>query len=140
MTTSTAPVSLEQLGLAVKQAQWRHHRAMDRRLTELGTTLTQWDALRAISRRPGASAHELATATFQSDQAFGTLANRLAAQELIERAPGVGRRVEHRLTPAGDELLAAGTRVADEFLAESFAPLSEPERAVLFELLERVGR
>jgi DNA-binding MarR family transcriptional regulator len=132
-------IDLQELGLAVKQAQWRHHRAMDRRLAAIGTTLVQWDSLRAIARRPGASAHDLAQATFQSDQAFGTLANRLAAQGLIERSPGEGRRIRHHLTPAGSEMLAVGTDVAESFLAESFAPLDDAEREVLLDLLNRLG-
>ncbi|MBI0383988.1 MarR family transcriptional regulator, partial [Streptomyces albiflaviniger] len=36
------------LGRAVKQAQYRQHRALDSALGEVGTTLAQWDALRAI--------------------------------------------------------------------------------------------
>ncbi|BDZ48951.1 MarR family transcriptional regulator [Frondihabitans sucicola] len=126
------------LGRAVKQVQWRHHRGLDRRLADLGTTITQWDALRAISELPGASAHELALRTFQSDQAFGTLANRLAAQQLIARAPGAGRRIEHRLTPAGESLLAEASLVAHEFVTGSFADLTEPERAILLSLLTRL--
>ncbi len=132
-------VELQVLGRAIKVAQYWHHRAMDTRLAEIGTTLVQWDALRAIGRMPGASAHDLAQATFQSDQAFGTLGNRLLAQELIERRPGHGRRIEHHLTPAGERMLAAGHPIADELLASSFARLNESERATLLELLQRVG-
>ena len=69
--------SLEALGRAVKQAQYRQHRALEAALAPLDTTVVQWDAMRAMARLPGASAHDLAIATFQSDQAFGTLANRL---------------------------------------------------------------
>ncbi|MEV6793032.1 MarR family transcriptional regulator [Streptomyces sp. NPDC051320] len=130
---------LQTLGRAVKQAQYRHHRALDIRLSAVGTTLAQWDALRAIDRSPGASAHALALATFQSDQAFGTLANRLFAQGLVERRPGRGRRIEHYLTERGAELLAAGHAVADEVLAASFASLSDAERTVLLGLLLRIG-
>ncbi|MCX4915917.1 MarR family winged helix-turn-helix transcriptional regulator [Streptomyces sp. NBC_00687] len=133
------PVDLEELGRAVKEAQYRHHRALDTRLAGVGTTLAQWDALRAIARTPGASAHELAVATFQGDQAFGTLASRLAAQQLVERRPGRGRRIEHRLTEAGERVLAAGRTVARDILATSFGPLTEPERATLLALLRRVG-
>lgn len=92
------PNELQLLGRAVKQAQYRQHRALDSRLAAVGTTLAQWDALRAISRAPGAAARTLAPATFQSEQAFGTLAGRLAALGLIERRPGTGRRIEHYLT------------------------------------------
>ncbi|MCX4576368.1 MarR family winged helix-turn-helix transcriptional regulator [Streptomyces sp. NBC_01571] len=132
-------VDLETLGRAVKEAQYRHHRALDTRLAAVGTTLAQWDALRAIGRSPGASAHELAAATFQGDQSFGTLAGRLAAQHLVERRPGRGRRIEHHLTEAGERTLEAGRAVALEVLAASFAPLDEDERITLLGLLGRLG-
>jgi DNA-binding MarR family transcriptional regulator len=132
-------VSVEILGRAIKQAQYRHQRALDSRLREAGTTLAQWDAVRAIDRNPGASAHDLASETFQGDQSFGTLANRLEAQGLIRRTPGRGRRIAHRLTPAGELTLAAGRVAVVEVLDESFVALSEDERSLLFELLARVG-
>ncbi|GAA2501760.1 MarR family winged helix-turn-helix transcriptional regulator [Streptomyces longisporus] len=130
---------LQLLGRAVKQAQYRQHRALDSALATVGSTLAQWDALRAIARTPGASARELAAATFQTEQAFGTLVGRLTAQDLVERRPGHGRRIEHHLTPAGERLLKAGHKVADEVLAETFAPLPEPDRATLLDLLQRLN-
>ena len=130
---------LQLLGRAVKQAQYRQHRALDGALATVGSTLAQWDALRAISRTPGASARELAAATFQTEQAFGTLVGRLTAQDLVERRPGHGRRIEHHLTPAGERILKAGHKVADEVLAEAFAPLPEPDRATLLQLLQRLN-
>jgi DNA-binding MarR family transcriptional regulator len=130
---------VQALGRRIKQVQYRHHRALDARLAGVGTTLAQWDALRAIGRLPGASAHTLAIETFQSDQAFGTLANRVVAQGLIERRPGRGRRIEHRLTPAGEVILAAGLPVASAVLGASFAGLSEEERSILLDLLLRIA-
>ncbi|WP_214317780.1 MarR family winged helix-turn-helix transcriptional regulator [Nonomuraea sediminis] len=132
------PDELQVLGRAVKQVQYRQHRALDSRLAAVGTTLAQWDALRAISRSPGASARALAEATFQSEQAFGTLAGRLTALGLIERRPGNGRRIEHYLTPSGEQILVAGHRVADEVLTDCYAPLSAADRAALLGLLRRV--
>ncbi|KUO08982.1 MarR family winged helix-turn-helix transcriptional regulator [Streptomyces sp. DSM 15324] len=131
-------VELQILGRAVKAAQYRQHRALDTRLASVGSTLAQWDALRAIGRVPGASARELAAATFQSEQAFGTLAGRLAAQGLVDRRPGHGRRIEHHLTPEGSRMLKAGHAVADEVLAECFEGLTEPEREALLGLLRKV--
>ena len=130
---------LQVLGRAVKQAQYRQHRAMDSALAAVGTTLAQWDALRAIDRSPGASARELAAATFQSEQAFGTLVGRLAAQGLVERRPGHGRRIQHHLTPDGERMLAAGHGVAGEVLAGCFAGLTAAERTTLLELLRRLN-
>lgn len=129
----------EALGRAVKAAQWRHHRGLDSRLREIGSTIVQWDALRAIDANPGASAHELAQLTFQSDQSFGTLAGRLIKLGLVERSPGHGRRIVHTLTPAGEQLLADGRRIARAFFADSFAGLSDRERAQLLGLLDRLG-
>ncbi|MFJ1757889.1 MarR family winged helix-turn-helix transcriptional regulator [Kitasatospora sp. NPDC088134] len=126
---------LQVLGQAVKQVQYRQHRALDTALAAVGTTLAQWDALRAIGREPGASARELAAVTFQTEQSFGTLAGRLAAQGLIDRSPGRGRRIEHRLTPAGEQVLAAGEQVAEEVLIAHFAPLPAEDRATLLRLL-----
>jgi len=132
------PADLETLGRAVKQVQYRHHRALDARLGAVGTTLAQWDALRAIGRTPGASAHTLAVETFQSDQAFGTLVNRLATQDLITRRSGRGRRIEHHLTPAGKKVLRAGHPIANDVFAASFAQLTEKERSTLLDLLHRI--
>jgi DNA-binding MarR family transcriptional regulator len=126
-------------GRLLKRAQYRNHRAMERALATVGTTLAQWDALRAISEAPSSPAHALAVATFQSDQSFGTLGTRLEAQGLIERTPGKGRVVEHRLTAAGKKMLAAGHAVALGVATRAFAQLSRAEIAKLHELLLRVG-
>jgi DNA-binding MarR family transcriptional regulator len=130
---------LEQLGRAIKVAQARHHRALDTGLRSIGSTLAQWDALRAVANLPCASAHDLALATFQSDQSFGTLASRLEGHGLIERRPGRGRRIEHHLTAPGKAIVRAGQQIATELLAESFAGLSGPERTQLLRLLAKVG-
>src|SRR3954454_13302612 len=118
---------LTQIGLAVKRLQHRHHRAGDAALGALGLTLVQWDALRHIAENPGASLHDLAQLTFQSDQAFGTLANRMISRGLIERVPGPGRAVRHRLTERGQELRRAGDEIVEGVIARSFAPLT-PEQ------------
>jgi DNA-binding MarR family transcriptional regulator len=134
----SVPVDPESLGRTVKQVQYRNHRALETALARVGTTLVQWDALRAIARVPGSSGRELAAETFQGEQSFGALAGRLEAQKLIERRPGRGRRVEHFITEAGQRVLAAGRPVASGALAESFAPLDEQERTTLLALLQRV--
>jgi DNA-binding MarR family transcriptional regulator len=139
MTTTAGLNPLQELGRAVKVAQYRHHRWADRELGKIGTTLPQWDALRAIVRHPGSSAHWLAGETFMSDQAFGALASRLVDQGLVVRTPGHGRRVEHHLTEAGQAMYEAGGRVVDAVLTQSFGGLTHVERATLLELLSRVG-
>ncbi|GER91076.1 MarR family transcriptional regulator [Dictyobacter vulcani] len=131
-------VALENLGQAVKRLQYRHHRALDTKLLQLGITLVQWDALRAIGQHPDASSHRLAQLTFQTDQSFGALAGRLVAHGLINRVSGPGRALRHRLTPAGEEFLSKGHVVVNEVLAQSFAPLSPTEKDTLYDLLTRL--
>lgn len=129
---------LEQLGQAIKRAQYRNHRAMDSALQDAGVSLVQWDALRAIERMPGASGHDLAVATFQSDQAFGTLAARLVERGMITRSAGRGRRIEHTLTDAGRAALADGHAIAGPVLADLFRPLGDDDRAALSRILSRL--
>jgi DNA-binding MarR family transcriptional regulator len=133
------PIDIERLGRAVKVAQSRNHRAADTRLRALGITLVQWDALRAIENLAGASGHDLAVATFQTDQSFGTLAGRLEAQGLIVRRPGRGRRIEHHLTAEGQRLLAEGREAVHVVLGELFGRLTEADRAHLLDLLGKIG-
>ena len=131
-------VTPEALALAVKRLQYRHHRTLDTKLMTLGISLTQWDALRAISHNPNVSAHRLAQLTFQTDQSFGNLANRLEAHGWIERVNGPGRAIRHHLTPSGEELLHKGYSVYTEIISQSFSPLSPTERETLYSLLTRL--
>ena len=132
------PSDLQPLGLAIKRVQHRHHRTLDAALIEIGTTLAQWDALRAIARHPESSSHKLAGLTFQTDQSFGALANRMVDRGLIRRVAGGGRAILHHLTAEGEAMLAAGHAVADRMLAASFAPLDKSERKQLQALLAKL--
>ena len=129
------PTDLQPLGRAVKRLQHKHHRALDSRLAAIGTTLAQWDALRAIDQHPESSSHKLAGLTFQTDQSFGALANRMVDRGLIERVAGGGRVLLHRLTAEGRTVLAQGHEIANDMLAQSFAPLTAAQRKQLQGLL-----
>ncbi|WP_042377346.1 MarR family winged helix-turn-helix transcriptional regulator [Streptacidiphilus melanogenes] len=125
------------VGLAVKRLQHRHHRALNRALAPLGLSLVQWDTLRHLHRNSDASLHDLAVLTFQTDQSFGSLATRMADRGLIERIPGPGRAVRHRLTEEGARLRAEGQAIADEVLESSFHHLSAAELDRLGDLLTK---
>ena len=129
---------LQPLALAVKRVQYKHHRTLDAKLIEIGTTLAQWDALRAIDRNPDSSSHKLAGITFQTDQSFGALANRMVDRGLIRRVAGEGRAILHHLTPVGEAMLRDGFVVVNKVIAASFKPLSVDERAQLLGLLSRL--
>jgi DNA-binding MarR family transcriptional regulator len=107
----------------------RHHRALNASLAPLGLTIVQWDALRHIDENPRASLHRLAELTFQSDQAFGTLAGRMIERNLIERVSGPGRAVHHRLTEEGLTQRQLGHEIVQNTLRESFAALTPDQLA-----------
>lgn len=134
------PIAHGELGRAVKQLQYRHQREIDARLREGGSSLAQWDALRAISKKPGSSAHALAEATFQTDQSFGALAGRMEQRGLIQRVAGPGRAIRHRLMPAGEAALRSGQEVVTQVLRASFAPLNARQRDQLYELVAKALR
>jgi DNA-binding MarR family transcriptional regulator len=136
MARSVEDVSLQDVGLAVKRLQWRHHREANARLlAEVGLSLPQWDVLRHLHERPGASLHDLAQLTFQTDQSMGTLAGRMIGRGLLERVTGPGRAVRHAITPAGERARRAGSDIMDGVLGESLGSLSPGERATLYRLL-----
>jgi DNA-binding MarR family transcriptional regulator len=127
--------SPQDIAWAIKRLQARHQRLLGAALAPLGVTLVQWDALRHMHWHPNASLHDLAQLTYQSDQAFGTLATRMIARGLIERITTPGRAVKHRVTAEGAELRARGAAVVDATLAESFNSLPEQDRTTLHRLL-----
>ncbi|WP_258950128.1 MarR family winged helix-turn-helix transcriptional regulator [Lentzea californiensis] len=124
------------VALAVKRLQHRHHRSLTQALAPLGLSLAQWDTLRHLHRRPDASLHDLAVLTFQTDQSFGSLAVRMAERGLIERVPGPGRAVRHRLTEEGARLRAEGQALADGVVESSFSALSPAQLDQLGDLLQ----
>ena len=128
-------VSLQEVGLAVKRLQWRHHRAANARLADLGLSLVQWDVLRHLAARPEASLHDLATLTFQTDQSMGALAARMVGRGLLVRVEGPGRAVRHELTDRGDAARRAGSDLMDAVLQESFGALEPDQLDQLHELL-----
>src|SRR3569833_240101 len=133
MTRTTQDVAL-----LVKRLQHRHHRALSAALAPLGVSLVQWDTLRHLARHPDASLHDLAQLTFQTDQSFGSLAARMAERGLIERVPGPGRAVRHRLTERGEAIRAEGEKRVAAVAERSFAGLTAHQVDQLGELLELV--
>ncbi len=131
-------MTIQQLGQAVKRLQVKHHREGNEALRPLGISIVQWDALRHLQAHPGASLHDLAVLTFQTDQAFGTLAARMEARGLIRRVSGRGRAIRPELTPEGARVSAEGTEAIERVLRGTFDRLSGEERAAFGEMLERL--
>ncbi len=130
--------ALREIGASVKRLQVRHYRAMNAALAGLDISPVQWDALRHLDEHPDASLHDLARLTFQTDQSFGALAGRMVERGLIERVPGPGRAVHHRITQEGHELRVAADEVVDGVLGVAFGALTAPELAQFDALLTRL--
>ena len=128
---------LQDVGLAVKRLQHRHHSTANKRLAASGLSLPQWDVLRQLADHPDASLHDLAVLTFQTDQSMGTLAGRMVDRGLLERVEGPGRAVRHRLTADGERVRAEGADILDGVLHETLGSLSQRDLAALHRLLGR---
>jgi DNA-binding MarR family transcriptional regulator len=138
-----ADIDRGELSLLTRQVQHRRGVRINARLEPLGATLSQWLLLRRIAHNPGASTHQLAELTFQTDQACGNLVAKLAARGLVARRSAGGRAIRHELTAAGTALLTecdAIVRVLDE---QEYAGLGEEElrafKGVLQRLLAAIG-
>ena len=131
---------MQDVGVAVKQLEWLHHRAADRRLRAgTGLSLTQWDVLGYLDREPDASLHDLAVRAFQADQSMGELARRMVDRGLLIRMEGPGRAVRHRLTDEGRAAYQAGAGASDSVLAESVGTLTGDERTALLGMLTKAA-
>jgi DNA-binding MarR family transcriptional regulator len=131
---------MQDVGLAVKQLQWKHHREANRRLREqAGLSLIQWDVLRDLHREPESSLHDLAVQTFQTDQSMGELAKRMVTRGLLTRIDGPGRAVRHRLSSEGEAAYEAGAGIVDDVLAESIGTLTADEQAALHAMLTKAA-
>lgn len=133
-------MDIRETSLRLKRVQHAKQVAVDAALAGLGSSLAQWVVLRRIRTLPGASAHELAQAAFQTDQSFGVLARRLIERGLVERKPGRGRATMHTLTAEGEALLDRCEPVVIATLQQHFSALSEAELAQLDSLLEKTLR
>ena len=136
--TSVSPCpSAQELGRTVKRLQNRNHRRLDSRLIEVGTTLAQWGALRAIHEHPGASAHEIAEQTFRQTRRSGRWRPVCSKRGSSIGGPGKGRAVVHCLTDEGRLMVERGSAIAPEAGAAAFAALSEVERRGQWGLLQK---
>ncbi|WP_297614982.1 MarR family winged helix-turn-helix transcriptional regulator [Nocardia sp.] len=133
--------SLQEIGLAVKRLQWRHHREANRRLSvHGGLSLVQWDVLRHLHDRPDATLHTLAVLIFQTDQSLGTLVKRMIDRGLLKRADSPGRATRHELTDEGKRAYEAGSQIVEAVLADSVCTLTDAERVILHKLLIKAAQ
>jgi DNA-binding MarR family transcriptional regulator len=125
-------------GALLRPVHQRMHRTIDLALAPLGTSMSQYVVLLAVEEVKGASAHELAVRTYQTDQSIGALLRRLVESGLVERDAGPGRIHRHRLSEAGRRLVERCEEPVRTALESEFAALEAAEVRQLRALLEKL--
>lgn len=116
LSPGPAVLSPVDFGLGLKRVQHLLALRIDEVLLPLNLNLGLWAVLREVGRAPGASASELARASFCTPQTLGGLLQRLQARGLVERSTGRGRIVENHLTPRGASMLRQATAAVEEMI------------------------
>ena len=129
----------EQIGFILRQV-WQRHSAIFAR--DIGTNLTptQWAALSKLAETGPCSQNQLGRLTAMDVATIKGVIDRLTARGLTETSPDLedGRRLQVRLTRAGQQL---ADKVAPNALAitrETLAPLDAREREMLMALLGKL--
>lgn len=120
--------SLVEFGLALRRAQHLFALRADEALRPIDLNLGLWAVLREAARMPGASASELARASFHTPQTLGGLLQRLESRGLVVRSTGRGRIVENHLTETGQVVLRQATERVESIIAAALDGFSEDDR------------
>lgn len=138
MFAYTAKVSADQdvpsgvdVAMMLRRAQLRKQTACEVALARVGLTLPQWGMLYAVATAPDSSTHALAQFIGQSDQSAGAVVARLEQRGLLERRPGVGKAILHRLTPEGEQLVRRCNTLVEDVMTPLLAGLSGPSLRAL---------
>ena len=81
----------------------------------------------AVRRRdePDSSTHALALFIGQSDQSAGAVVARLEQRGLLERRPGAGKAILHKITPDGAELVRRCNAIVEDVMAGLLTGLTD---------------
>lgn len=123
---------------ALRRAMQEHGARWQAKLP--GLTKPQYAVLVAISETPGLDQGAAGQRAATDKATLANLLLRLEERGLITRTVGTDRRRrELRLTPAGEELLAAAMPVVDRVNESMLAPLDDDERRQLVALLTKLA-
>jgi DNA-binding MarR family transcriptional regulator len=127
------------IAMLLRRAQLRKQLACEAALTQVGLTLPQWGMLYAIAAEPDSSTHALARFIGQSDQSAGAVVARLEQRGLLERRPGVGKAILHRITPDGDELVRRCNAIVEDVMTSLLASLTGQDLLALQASLQSIA-
>jgi DNA-binding MarR family transcriptional regulator len=100
---------------------------------DFGVTAAQLFVLRRIAADPGLSLAELARQTLTRESSVSEVVARLVAGGFVERRHAVDdrRRLELRLAPAGERIVAVAPETVQERLVDAFRALPDDARRAL---------
>jgi DNA-binding MarR family transcriptional regulator len=125
--------------MLLRRAQLRKQLACEAALAQVGLTLPQWGMLYAVATRPDSSTHALALFIGQSDQSAGAVVARLEQRGLLERRPGAGKAILHRITPDGDELVRRCNAIVEDVMTSLLASLTDQALLALQASLQSIA-
>lgn len=126
-----------QLGYELRLAEQAWRRNLEAPMRDLGVTVPQYSALRALERAPGASSAELARSAFVTPQTMNAMVLQLEQAGLIQRTVSTTnlRVLNATLTPTGKALMGRARRLVRRLEATAVADLSELQHRQLLDLL-----
>jgi DNA-binding MarR family transcriptional regulator len=131
------------LGYGLAQASIPVRQVFVRHVGEpMGLRPVEFTILVLLAANPGATARQLAQALSLAAPNITILLDRLAERGFLERVRSeADRRAQHiHLTPAGADLARRAHAVSKTMEHEVLRDLTEAERAMLLELLQKVAR
>jgi DNA-binding MarR family transcriptional regulator len=127
------------VAMLLRRAQLRKQMACEAALARVGMTLPQWGMLYTVATEPDSSTHALALCTGQSDQAAGAVVARLEQRGLLERRPGFGKAILHRLTPAGGELARRCEAIVEDVMTRLLSGVDDHALRTLLTSLQSIA-
>lgn len=130
----------QQVGFLLRKANQRHTAIFANRITDDLTT-TQWAALAKIHEIGSCSQNQLGREIAMDAATIKGVVDRLARRHLVvsESDPEDARRRIISLTDAGRDIVERATPLAIEITSETLDSLSEGERLLLVELLQKIA-
>ncbi len=141
VTRANGYVLEEQIGHLLRRAHQRATSIFVGNFAVHQLTPTQFATLAKIADEGEISQNRLGRLTAMDPATMKGVIGRLQNRGLIQRShdPEDRRRTLWRLTPEGETLLAASIGEGKRTTAETLAPLTDRERAVLLDLLRKLG-
>jgi len=133
---------LRNFGFLIKEVSRRYVQRFERRASALSLTLAPCRVLGHLERNEGVCQSRLAELTCIEPMAMVRILDRMETDGLIERRPDPADRRARSLylTPWSRPALEQIWQLAELTRSEAFAGVSESERLLFVDILERVNR